>query len=647
MSIDAFIKSSLLLYLLKGVFGLIVSLSVGGCILYFLKRCFNSDKFFVLCKSSVFRILIVLFFTLAHLPARWVIGQIGPIFVNFAFLLASPFFIFFWCKAVGNRLSFLKDISIILIFFISLALFYYGSWYTPKDLLLNLSNDILIPNQSDLPPHYSLQQNLAFSHNTGLYWSPLGYPDKITKGSYGASIFSAIFSFNATLGNHAWWSISIARLGIFFYFFLACFSIFCCTSLITRLTSFKKFGKCRLSFCAGLVAVFIFCTLANKTHGSNQWLTEIFIHSINNGAGIGVFFLVFSVLMSLNYFAEGVLFKQFITTVVFLALCMSVLLFHRANWIFFYSTFFFAVIGIKMPFRVLSLYKIKNLNAGLEKLFENFGTKKYSILLVFTYSVFVVLAFFKTNIFGFPSIIVGTNNSIVGASSSWLHYYEWYPTIHLFLLKLSNYGNSPSEKLLIQLIIEVMIGLVIWIGARLVSIPHNLCRALAFGSLGLAASRFVVRPIFDGYHFGSTEPLGNSHLLIRFLFFFLASVSIAAAYRSRVGRLAVVVFGAWLLVLLPRGLESAPGYMVLKRDNLFLDIRDKCLSREAQVVWAEKQEVAVLSGCAVVGEWRYSKKLSAGDSRSEFVRIAREECRGARGLRELRDFHPGFFALCR
>jgi len=626
LATSTLLTQTLTYHLLSGIVGLYLTLAPGGLFFYFFRRFGNSEKFRKSFEYADSRIMFVMFLTLAHLPARWIVGQLGPYYVNFVFLLASPLCVYAWLLAVGSVKNLFIDISIIGIFFIVLSLINYGAWLTPFDVVMNESNTIYYPNQSDLPPHYALQQILAYSRDAGIYWSPLGFPDKITQGSYGASQFAAIFAFNASTGNKSLWAISQARLGIFFYFYLACLSTFLCSRFLIRSIWHPYKPNIYAGVCASVIPTILFHQLILSTHGNSQALTEIFIHSINNGAGIAAFFLTFVV--CLNFSSTVIHSEENNSLLLFMALFLgfAVLIFHRANWVFFYvgflGTIFFAELKKRISWN--KNFKIFGFRAS------NFNSSANSdVALTFCiilYSALFIYLFFKTNLFGFPLNKIGFNTRIDSAAMSWLHYYEWYPELHSLFLSWLKKINNAFGKLWIECTIELFIAIVIFIGTIAASIDKTLARATLFGTITLAASRFLVAPIQDGYYFGSTEPLGNSHLLIRFIIFFVLSVWASSLFRKKAGVVFTIVGSIYVLLTFPTGRDLYPGFIQITRSSPFLKAREICQKGKTKALWTDNQETASISGCLVTGEFRYSKKLSSGNSRLALVELAQTEC---------------------
>jgi hypothetical protein len=577
----------------RGAFGNTLLLFTGLFFLFCLQgRAYVRDLLMSRSFGFFERLNLLCLAAVGILPVRWFLGYMGSEVAagiwTIAIILGAIIALRCAQSRGDLRSVFINFVCIFLFFFIT-SLCLQNAWYVPNDIN-NQNLKVLLPDQGDLWPHYALQQIIAFNHDFGLYPSPVGFPDKLTIGSYGASLFAAT-NLVASSGPDDW-SISFSRLAILFFFQLFLIGLLSLGESLSKISRWT-------SFAAASVAV----VMIYKIFGSAV-VDSFFIHSINNGAGVACATAVIGVLCLQKFDYQSK------TKIMLLLSVLPSLLMIRANW----APFWFCFVGIMVAIECFKFGILKIANPPI-------------IIVGALALVFSWMFFAHPLPFAYPSIKMKFGN---GFSDYYLHYHEWYPSYLAYLQRCA--GVSVWLLPINEVVVSGLIALPWFVNRR-----FSLAAGLFVSFFVLGFLKFFMVPISDPGAYGSTEPLGNAFLLNQVVFVVGYSLILGRLLFGWIvnGRLLCGVTGPVLLAGL-LNLASREQAMVSLSESqvrMLQDARGRCSSEIGHGIYSGDSIIDALSGCASATESRYSKKLSAGSAREELRVIAAKECSNNDGLK--------------
>ncbi len=580
-------------------------------------------------------IQIVSLAVISVLPIRWLLGYLGSTTAGLIWLLAVVAGVLAFIKCSSGWISVIKLSLGFMAFFFITAVFFYGAWYQPNDLFIGDSDkDVTLFDQSDLWPHYILSQMLAYGKEIGFYSSPLGYPAKLTLGSYLATLWSGVNAQLSTLGNSNFWSVSLMRLGLFFFYQLALLSvinIFIASverSKVRALYIFRSHG-------VSLLIVLSFLHLAIIMAWKPSYISNFFIHSVSNGTGISTI---------LSLLASGIILSKvsglpnFRLSAFFLFL-MTAIVFSRANWIGFVYPLALTFVIYFLSLERKKTYRIIKSQSA----FDRFSSSDLVIgLIAFVMFISPVLIFGKFAFpIAYPGAGVGFNSTLEEVSVSFLHYHRWYPDYSKLVLSFVSIGDEISYfsslmtgfgwKVTLSVVWQLGLCLgITWLWSP--SLQNWFFKMGLFLSLvSLSSFMFILKPLGRPIVYGSTEPMGHALLLVFALVFVGVALVFGVALQARKplikwGAVGILIY---LSIIYGRfGIESQSASRVsLGSSNLLQEVRGIC-AESTKGIYSNNVMFDSLSGCVSVGESRYSEKLSSNDKRQQFQLVGKEKCEG-------------------
>jgi hypothetical protein len=589
----------------------------------------------LISELNFFQLLqVVSLAVISVLPVRWLLGYLGSTAAGFIWFLAVFAGVLAFIKCSPGWISVIKLSLGFMSFFFITAIFFYGAWYQPNDLFIGDSaTEITLFDQSDLLPHYILSQMLAYGKEIGFYSSPLGYPAKLTLGSYLATIWSGVNAQLATLGNSNFWSVSLMGLGVFFFYQLGLVSVINIFLASVERSKTRTLDLFRI-YGISLLLVLSFLHLAIIIVWDPAYISDFFIHSINNGAGISV---ILSLLASGIILCKVSGLPNFRKAAFFLFL-MPAIVFARANWIGF-------IYPLALTFVIYSLYLERNKAYRIitsKPAFNSFSTSNlviFFIALVMFISPVLIFGKFAFPI-AYPGPGVGFNFTLEEAYVGFLHYHMWYPDYSKLVLSFVSIGDEASyfSSLMTGFGWKVMLS-VFWqlslcLGITFLwfpSLQNWFYKIGLFLSLvSLSSFMFILKPLYNGFVYGSTEPMGHALLLVFALVFVGVSLVFGGVLQAGKPFIKWVAVGVMICLSIIYGRfgiesQSARDRASLGSSYLLQEVRGIC-SESTKGIYSNNEMFDALSGCVSIGEGRYSEKLSSNHERQQFQLVGKAKC---------------------